>query len=125
MISFTVPGPPVPQSRPRVFRNGGVKTDSERVEAFKQACKICCPRGKFFHGAVTFTIHCEFKRPTKSKYDFPMTQGDVDNLAKAAMDALEGIVYRKDGQVMKMISTKEFSDSGKESAFITVEDYKQ
>ena len=106
MIQFTVPGPPVPQSRPRVFRNGGVKTDSDKVANYKQHVQWCAPAKKL-DGPLRLQVCAYLPRPKKEKSSgYHSKRPDLDNIVKAILDALNGKIFADDGQVAEIVARK-------------------
>lgn len=123
-LSFFVPGAPVPQARPRVARNGGVYEPPKCTEykflvreiAKAKMAKMRLPP---MQGEITCKI--EFHMPIPAswpKYRKETAKGsphisrpDIDNLQKAVLDALNGIVYADDGQVFSVEICKRYSDS--------------
>jgi Holliday junction resolvase RusA-like endonuclease len=103
MVSFVVPGNPVPQPRPRVSMRGGfarayVPADHP-VHAFRQAVQLAAAGAglRQVSTPVRVVIGCVFERPQSHhtsrglKPGVPMLpRPDVDNLAKAVLDALGG-----------------------------------
>ena len=102
MIAFTVPGDPVPQPRPRVSTRGGFARAyvpaSHPVHAFRQAVALSATIAGL--GPITEPIQVcvisVFQRPKSHmtgrgviKATAPrLPRPDVDNLAKAVLDAL-------------------------------------
>jgi Holliday junction resolvase RusA-like endonuclease len=102
VIAFTVPGDPVPQPRPRVSTRGGFARAyvpaSHPVHAFRQAVALSATIAGL--GPITEPIQVcvisVFQRPKSHmtgrgviKATAPrLPRPDVDNLAKAVLDAL-------------------------------------
>jgi Holliday junction resolvase RusA-like endonuclease len=118
-IEFTVPAIPVPQPRARATAFAGCARMYEAkathpIHAFKASCRMAAQAaysGGPLEGPIV--LECEFvlPRPTLPKkagtYRFPHTKrGDVDNLLKAVMDALNGITWRDDAQVYIVRASK-------------------
>ena len=108
MIRFTVPGTPVPQPRPRVTRRGGAYVTGP-IKGYKQAVSLLayqhCKSHLASGTAVRLTLAFVFSRPKRPTHDYPSTC-DVDNLAKAVMDALLGHAYEDDRQVVELVCRK-------------------
>lgn len=100
-VEFTVPGRPVPQSRPDVYRNGGVKSNSDAVAAYKQVIQMLCPRRTPLHGPVKLSVIAWMKRPSKSPKGtkWHTCRPDGDNILKAVQDALNKTAFHDDGQI--------------------------
>lgn len=47
--------------------------------------------------------------PKRATYDYP-PRPDVDKLSRAVLDALTGIVYEDDAQVVELIACKQYGD---------------
>jgi len=124
-VEFTVPGRPVPQSRPRVFKNGGVKSNSDKVAAYKQVIQLLCPRRKPLFGPVRLLVKAIMPRPKsvpkgKRYHD---SQPDLDNIVKAIQDALNGLAYEDDGQIAEIVASKHIAAvAGSECTEIILEE---
>lgn len=97
----------VPKGRPRLGRNGVYtpkKTASfekefgwlVKVEMQQQALRMVQPPRRL---AIVFTFFLKNKR----------RRPDVDNLIKAASDALNGILFKDDSQIFKITGTKAYA----------------
>ena len=97
MISFVVNAEPLPQPRPR-FGFGRAYQPKKIVEykaQISQAAKIAMSGRELMTGAVQLSIKLYRKFVVTSR-----RFGDFDNLAKAICDALNGIVYKDDSQII-------------------------
>jgi len=91
-IKIVIPGRPVPKGRPRFGRGGNVYTPKrtrEYEELVGWYAKQCIP--KPLKGDIELHIKVYVKNNV-----FP----DIDNIAKAIMDGLNGVAYRDDRQVV-------------------------
>ena len=98
-VSFTVEGNPIPKGRPRVTRKGHAYTPRrtrEWEECVGWQARMAW-EGPPVTGPLKLTMH--FYRATAHRVD-------VDNMVKAVKDALNGIVYEDDSQVMVLTATK-------------------
>jgi len=125
-IEFKVFGNPVAQGRPRFFRKGDFvgcydpKTSKSWKETIKwQAIETLSSKsGKYdpvvhiTQGAITMTLNFILPRPKSlpKKVIHHIKKPDLDNLAKAVKDALKGIAYRDDSQIVSLIVTKEYGE---------------
>ena len=131
MISFVVEGEPVPQPRPRVTTRGGfgrayVPT-SHPVHRYRRAVADAAKAAGVVvtEGAVSVAVTCIMSRPkshrTKSgirKGAPPLPRSDVDNHAKAVLDALTCVAWHDDAQVAELHVRKIYGDVGKTEVVI-------
>lgn len=117
-VCFTVPGKPQGKGRPRFTRSGHTYTPGstaeyeERVKlAYKQAC------GEKLNGFVAVGICAVFTVPksyTKAQkavaFDmrYVPKKPDCDNIAKIILDALNGLAYDDDAQIVKLYVEKRY-----------------
>jgi crossover junction endodeoxyribonuclease RusA len=100
VIAYTLFGEPLPMPRPRVSR-WGVKPPSDAVLELKQrhaeAASGARPNEWPMTGPVAVYLVC-FRKTARAC--------DVDNLAKLPLDALTGIAWVDDSQVVKLLVEK-------------------
>lgn len=120
IVKFTVPGNPVPQSRPRVSRYGTyyppkVKAYREYVSTVAKAAM----RGREpIQGALEMSCTFFFAPPkstpkkTLSKLYGTYYTGkkDIDNLVKIIADSCIGICYADDSQIAVVHASKVYAD---------------
>ena len=126
-MTVVIPGKPVPQPRPKVCRRGGFVstfTPDNGIVAFKADVALrvrAALAGKVHRGPVKIAVAFEFVRPpshfsiTKKngkvlKATAPewVVDGDWDNFAKGACDAINGIAYGDDIQIVDAHVTKRY-----------------
>lgn len=127
-INFTVLGIPVGKGRPKFSTvNGHAVAYTPKKTAnyetlvklsYQQQCGDCKPYEKDV--PLIATIHAYFPIPKSvSKRKREIMQGglvphtkkpDADNLAKAVLDALNGIAYQDDSQIAALRVTKYYSE---------------
>jgi len=123
-ISFVVYGEPIPQGSTRAFIPKGWKrpiitADNKRTKPWRQDVKAAALEamekanvplmGKGV--AVSLACHFYFVRPksAKSSVIHKTTRPDLDKLVRSVGDALKGIVYEDDSQVVSLSLIKEFA----------------
>lgn len=119
-VTFTVPGEPVPQPRPRVSTRGGFARayvpKGHAVHAYRHALQLAAIDAGLRNdtGAVQVVIDCVFTRPKSHlrksglRPDAPqLPRPDVDNLAKAVLDAI-GPILGDDSQVSRLVVEKSY-----------------
>ena len=123
-VKFTVPGKPVSKGRPRFRRTGEyVQTYTDKnTKDYEQSVRDCWEAGNFpkLEGPVTAKIAAFFPIPKSGskKKKAEMNEGkipyfgreDVDNLAQAVLDAINGHAYKDDSQVTLLVVSKGYSD---------------
>lgn len=92
-LDAIVLGQPLPQTRPRVYRNGGVAADSPKLAAWKAQIVAAIVDAGWTPPPADAPLHLtlEFAMPVaeRCRHGRPATtRPDLDNLAKAAADAL-------------------------------------
>lgn len=123
IITFTHVGKPIPLQRPRFSRTGRVynpnKCDQRQFAANVEQYKPQTP----LSGAIRITLKYVFKRP-KSHFGtgrnsailkssaprFHTTKPDVDNLVKFTLDAMNGVFFMDDKQVVDIRATKVYGE---------------
>ena len=129
-IEFFVPGTPVGKGRPRAARRGagvvmftpGKTADYEALVAATAAAALACDAlaHQLLDGPLEAVLEMRFPAPaswSKAKRaralagaEWHTSKPDADNVAKAILDACNGVVFRDDAQVVVLIATKAFSE---------------
>lgn len=129
-IEFTVHGKPQPQGSIKAFTPKGwtrpiLTSDNKTLKPWRQdvatLAQIAMAGAPLEMGPVSVTISFWFSRPksTKKSVIHKITKPDLDKLQRAAYDAMTGIVYKDDSQIVENHNFKTFQDA--EGALITVE----
>jgi len=107
---------PQPKRRPR-FRRVGAKvfthSEPKDVAYKKDIQRIAKSQVDYpLDGPLRCEIVFFVKRPktVKSKYPTSRRTGDVDNLAKAVLDCLNGIAYEDDAQIISLTCSKYYRE---------------
>lgn len=126
-IKLTVPGPPKGKARARTVRGIGGQTFSYTPEGtvlYENLVKTCYSqncRFSFQNGeALDVHIHAFYDIPkstSKKKREhmlsgdiLPTKKPDIDNIAKCILDALNGVAYHDDTQVVLLTIRKSYSE---------------
>ena len=132
-IEFFVPGAPVGKGRPRAARRGAgvVMFTPEKTagyEALVAATAAAALAGamrigtsQLLDGPLAAMLEMQFPVPSswsKAKraralagVEWHTSKPDADNVAKAILDACNGVVFRDDSQIVMLTATKEFSET--------------
>ena len=138
-MKITIPGTPIAKKRPRFYRRGkhvGTYNDQVTEEGLFLLSLREQWRREPISGPMFVRLHFFFCRP-KSHYGtgrnaerlksaaprYPSKKAqDVDNLAKFAMDCMNGVVYCDDRQVVTLSAAKRYGDDEKTVIIIDPED---
>jgi Holliday junction resolvase RusA-like endonuclease len=120
MISFVIPGAPIPQGRPRMTRTGHAYYD-KRTQEYRELVKQCAVFAQAgrepLTGALAMFVDCVMPIPERwAKHRkqaalhgmWHTTRPDADNLCKAVADSCNGIIYEDDSQIAVLIGTKSY-----------------
>ena len=117
-LSLFVPGNPVSQGRGRIVRVGKFSKIADPIESrnWKNYVKVIaseCRCDPLWEGPLRIIIRFGFLRPKSisKKVIWRDKKPDIDNVFKACADALEGIIYRNDSQIVGVKMTKKYSDT--------------
>jgi len=125
MIKFTVYGEPVAQGRPRAVNIGGhIRIyDPKKSSEYKQYIRLVASqevKGNLLTGAICLKITFYRSIPksfSKKKTEQaeagiirPITKPDTDNYTKAVKDALKGVAWKDDSQVVDEHCRKFYSN---------------
>lgn len=131
-IAFSVDGDPVPQPRPRVSTRGGFARAyvpaTHAVHGYRAAIAAAArAAGAGVHGdPVNVVIDLVWARPRSHmrrgglKADAPrLPRADLDNTAKAILDALNGVAWDDDAQVQRLVVEKSYGTEGRTTVRIS------
>lgn len=137
-VVFLVPGKPQGKARARTFVNATGKSQSmtpENTLLYENLIKaryINAAKGaRFSEGTpVVLKIKAQFlpaKSASKKRKadmlagrELPLKKPDIDNIVKVVADALNGVAYRDDTQIIRVVAEKEYAAT--EGLLVTVED---
>jgi len=113
-MRFFVDGLPVAQARPRFARLGNhVKAyDPAKSKNWKAyVAMVATSKGvRVQEGALRLSVSFHFLKPKSAKKRVHHTvKPDLDNLVKAIQDALKGIAWKDDSQVVELEAAKYYS----------------
>lgn len=124
---FFVPGPPCGKGRPRVVQQDGESRayTPQKTKDYEWLVALCyraqCHPGETLTEApvrVEITAVCPIPASASKKERRDMLEGrawptkkpDVDNMAKIILDALSGVAYRDDKQVVQFSCAKHYGE---------------
>ena len=125
-VEFFVPGTPVGKGRPRAARRGAgvVMFTPEKTADYESLVAATAGNAMRAHqlldGPLEAVLEMRFPVPaswSKAKraralagVEWHTSKPDADNVAKAVLDACNGVVFRDDSQIVILIATKAFSE---------------
>jgi Holliday junction resolvase RusA-like endonuclease len=136
-IMFTIYGEPIAKGRPRFAKRGNyvqaytpVKTKTYEDEVRLLATKAK-GSGSTLEGSVSVFIYISFSVPqsySKRKREACLLgkekhtkKPDLDNVAKAVIDGMNGIIFKDDSQVTNLHVTKSYGEVGKVEVLVREE----
>lgn len=122
-FNITIPITPVPKARPRFTRYGHTYTPKKTADYEKAIAEYWrqATNGFMYDKEQALIVNLVFgipipKSTSKSKTELmangtirPLKKPDVDNLAKAVMDGLNGVAWVDDSQVVRVSIYKEYA----------------
>lgn len=100
-----------PKGRPRFFR--GIAVTDSKTSAYEEALSMLARaqyRDEPLEGALDVKIKIYLQKPKRTKNEFPCVRPDLDNYIKAILDALNGIAFKDDGQIVDLSASKRYGE---------------
>jgi Holliday junction resolvase RusA-like endonuclease len=122
-ISFTVLGRPEPQGSIKAFMVAGrprLTSDNAKMKPYRQqvghtallarADIGCSDIWAKRHQPVSVSYAFYFAKPKSARRDrtAPAVKPDIDKLIRSTTDAMTGILYADDGQIVVVLATKRY-----------------
>jgi crossover junction endodeoxyribonuclease RusA len=131
LIQFFVPGKPATKGSTKSFaskRTGKIVTvsDCKRLKGWEKRVAghaLTAKRpGPLSCGSIGMGIEFFLARPQIDHNDLPTSKPDLDKLTRAILDALTGVLYEDDAQVVTLNVAKRFADmeDASEGASVTL-----
>ena len=123
MIEFTIWGEPQGKARPRVTRTGPAEPpqktvcyEAEIIASFRRDCPrfIRWEKGVPLRVMIQAVYSVPASAPAMAKakmlqgQTLPTKKPDADNIGKVILDALNGILWHDDAQVVSLTTTKSY-----------------
>ena len=128
VLSFEIPGSPIGQGRPKFSTiNGHAKAyDPEKSRNYKAYVRMLATQAmkendfEMITGPCAIKIWAYFDIPKSKSKKFkeaaleakerPTKKPDADNIVKAILDALNGLMYKDDSCIVELSCVKYYSD---------------
>lgn len=128
VVKFEVVGLCVAQPRHRVGRGRAYIADEHAIHGFKDMVRAKCieamPRRMVHIGPMEVRLLFAMPRAASSlkseAYTWHHGKPDIDNLMKSCLDAVKGIVYNDDSQIVSASALKVTVPSGSKPALYAV-----
>lgn len=133
-VYFAILGSPTGKARPRVTRYGTYTP--EKTRAYEALVRLrfreVAPEWELLRGPVAVTIEAVFSAPprcTKKQRaailrgeEEPLKKPDIDNIAKIVLDALNGVAWVDDKQIVFLQVKKRYNSTipGMESVHVQI-----
>lgn len=131
-MKFTIPGKPQGKARARICRNKysgkSVGFTPDKTDNYENLVKMQFiakyPNYKPSEEPIEMTIVAKYRRAKGNKMSMPMLKPDADNCIKVVADALSGIAYVDDKQIVALQVLKKWCKDGEiESVTVTIDEY--
>lgn len=120
-VVVNIPGQPVPKGRPR-FTRGGFAYTPDKTRKYEKLvaglAKTAMVGRPPFDCPIKVMVTAFMRIPQMSRkrtadaqagYILPAVKPDADNLAKAALDACNGIIWRDDALICSLLVKKRYA----------------
>lgn len=115
LITFTISGTAIPKARPRTTKRGNraIMYTPDKTKQFENYVKLVAAQHapeELLTSALDVRLDFFLPRPKSLplKIRYHTKKPDIDNLAKSVLDAMEGIIYANDAQVISLQLTKDY-----------------
>lgn len=129
-VAFTVYGIARPKGSTRAFMRPGMKfpivtSDNKSVKGWEESVRAALQQhaaGVFFQGPLMVRIAFSLPRPKSMGRKWPAhtKKPDLDKLARGSLDAMKGVLWNDDSQVIELHVKKSYA-LDQPSAYIEVE----
>ena len=124
-VEFAVEGVPVPQGSMRSLGRRMIHSNHAALMAWRGlvAAAAETARGDFYADSqpVLMKVVFHLPRPKTVKREWPTAKGDLDKHVRSIGDALTGVLFHDDGQVIGITAAKQYATDWV-GAVITVTD---
>ena len=113
MITFSCDGNPVPQGSLKVINGHILHSQGSALAVWRSTIALSArfAGAKPLDGPMGIDVTFRVRRPKTVKRDYPSVAPDLDKYIRACLDALTGICYIDDSQIVDISSKKVYSDT--------------
>lgn len=102
-------GEPVPQGSLSFFKGRAVHTNHKYLHPWRnKIAEELRPRLLVSDGPVEVDLRFTIRRPRTVTRSDPTVRPDLDKLVRAVLDALTGVAYEDDSQVIRLSASKRY-----------------
>jgi Holliday junction resolvase RusA-like endonuclease len=124
IVTFIIEGEPQGKGRHRTTKTGHTYTPQKTLlyENWIKTCYLSRAGEKMLQGPIKASIEAYYTIPKSKSKNVkaqmekgiirPVKKPDVDNIAKAVFDSLNGIAYKDDAQVVELSMSKYYAENG-------------
>jgi len=108
-VRYFIKGDPVPQGSLNFYNGRAVHSNDKYLRPWRQ--KISTEMGERFtvtDGPVSVDLMFMLRRPRTVVRQSPIVRPDLDKLVRAVLDALTGVAYQDDSQVVRLNAEKQY-----------------
>jgi crossover junction endodeoxyribonuclease RusA len=130
-LTFDVLGRPAPQGSKKSIGNNRFVESSKYLPAWRSAVRLAAEQAVIVNGwdrvsgPVELEVMFYLDRPATVKRAQPIVPPDVDKLIRGVGDALTGVVYDDDSQIIRVLAWKVYADARDPGAFVRVNELSQ
>ena len=113
MTAFSCEGTPVPQGSMKVINGHILHSQGSALAVWRSTIALSArfAGAKPLDGPMGIDVTFRVRRPKTVKRDYPSVAPDLDKYIRACLDALTGICYIDDSQIVDISSKKVYSDT--------------
>ena len=119
MITFTIPGIPIPKARPRVMKGGWTYTP-KRTKDMEEYIRIIAQKVLKRTKDSILGPNCTEKLFVSVVFYGARSNADLDNLFKTVTDACQGVLYKNDSQIDDAHIVREDANKGEEHTYVQI-----
>lgn len=118
MLTFTAFGRALPQGSKNAFRSGNrivLVEASKGLKPWREVVALACKQAKMeaydpelILGPVRLEVVITYLKPKSVTRDLPSVKPDLDKCVRAIGDALTGVAWKDDSQVVELVARKQY-----------------
>jgi crossover junction endodeoxyribonuclease RusA len=125
VLKFTVVGVARPKGSAKAFLPKGwtrpiITSDNKSLKGWEDSVRAALQQhaaGSFFQGPVSVKVTFELPKPKKPKSPQHVTRPDLDKLVRGSLDAMKGVLWNDDSQVIDIQAGKRYAETQPQAHF--------